>query len=59
MKWAARHGEAMLDRIPVDEITESIGEYVQSAREAIDDTVQHELSGLRKAIRRRRRRLGI
>jgi ubiquinone biosynthesis protein UbiJ len=59
VKWAARRGEEMLDRIPVSEITESIGEYVQSAREAIDDTVQHELSDLRKAIRRRRRRLGI
>jgi hypothetical protein len=59
LKWAARRGEGMLGRIPVDEITESIGEYVQSAREAIDDTVQHELSDLRKALRRRRRRLGI
>lgn len=58
-KWAARRGEEMLDRIPVDEISDSIGEYVQTAREAIDDTVQHELGDLRKAIRRHRKRLGI
>jgi hypothetical protein len=58
-KWAARRGEDLLERIPVDEITESLGEYVQTAREAIDDTVSHELNDLRKAIRRHRKRLGI
>jgi ubiquinone biosynthesis protein UbiJ len=58
-KWASRRGEEMLHRIPVDEIADSLGEYVQSAREAIDDTVQHELSDLRKAVRRHRKRLGI
>ncbi|MDQ2768046.1 MAG: hypothetical protein M3Y30_12920, partial [Gemmatimonadota bacterium] len=58
-KWAAQRGEEMLGRIPVDEISDSIGEYVQTAREAIDDTVSHELNDLRKAIRRHRKRLGI
>ena len=58
-KWAARRGEDLLDRIPVEEITDSLGEYVQTAREAIDDTVTHELNDLRKAIRRHRKRLGI
>lgn len=58
-KWAARRGEELIDRIPVDEITDSLGEYVQTAREAIDDTVTHELNDLRKAIRRHRKRLGI
>jgi ubiquinone biosynthesis protein UbiJ len=58
-RWAARRGEELIDRIPVDEITDSLGEYVQTAREAIDDTVTHELNDLRKAIRRHRKRLGI
>ena len=58
-KWAAERGEEMWDRIPFDEIGDSIGEYAQSAREAIDDTVSHELNDLRKAIRRHRKRLGI
>ncbi|MBK5189581.1 MAG: hypothetical protein JJD97_15160, partial [Gemmatimonadaceae bacterium] len=58
-KWAASRGEEMWDRIPFDDIGESISEYVQSAREAIDDTVSHELNDLRKAVRRRRKRLGI
>jgi hypothetical protein len=58
-KWAAQRGEELIDRIPVDEITDSLGEYVATAREAIDDTVSHELNDLRKAIRRHRKRLGI
>jgi len=59
VKWAARRGEDLLEQIPVEEITDSIGEYVQTAREAIDDTVTHEMNDLRKAIRRHRKRLGI
>jgi hypothetical protein len=58
-KWAAQRGEELIDRIPVEEITDSLGEYVATAREAIDDTVTHELNDLRKAIRRHRKRLGI
>lgn len=58
-KWAARRGEELIDRIPVDDIADSIGEYVHTAREVIDDTVQHELNDLRKAVRRHRKRLGI
>jgi hypothetical protein len=59
VKWASKRGEELVDRIPIDDITESIGEYVQSAREVIDDTVSHELNDLRKAIRRHRKHLGI
>ena len=33
--------------------------YVKSAREAIDETVSHEMRDLRKAIRRHRKHLGI
>jgi hypothetical protein len=48
-----------MDLLPVDDIAESIGDYVKGAREAIDDTVAHELNDLRKAIRRHRKHLGI
>lgn len=58
-RWASKRGGELVDRIPIDDITESIGAYVQTAREAIDDTVSHELSDLRKAIRRHRKHLGI
>ena len=58
-KWAANRGGEMWNKIPFDEIGDSIGEYVQNARETIDDTVTHELNDLRKAIRRHRKHLGI
>ena len=48
-----------MDMIPVEDIAESIGEYVRGARETIDETVSHELNDLRKAIRRHRKHLGI
>jgi hypothetical protein len=58
-KWAAGRSEQMMDLLPVDDIAESVGEYVKSAREAIDETVSHEMRDLRKAIRRHRKHLGI
>jgi gas vesicle protein len=58
-KWAASRSGQMMDMLPVEDIAESIGEYVKSAREAIDDTVSHEMNDLRKAIRRHRKHLGI
>jgi gas vesicle protein len=58
-KWAASRSEQVMDLLPVEEIAESVGEYVKSARDAIDDTVSHEMRDLRKAIRRHRKHLGI
>jgi len=58
-KWASRRSEQMMDMLPVEDVAESIGEYVRNAREAIDETVSHELNDLRKAIRRHRKHLGI
>jgi hypothetical protein len=58
-KWAAERGGEMWDKIPFDDIGESIGEYVDHAREAIDEIVTHELNDLRKGIRRKRKHLGI
>jgi gas vesicle protein len=58
-KWAASRSDRLMDVLPVDDIAESIGDYVKNAREAIDETVSHEMNDLRKAIRRHRKHLGI
>jgi hypothetical protein len=58
-KWAARRGEQLWDRVPRDEIRDSVSDYVGRAREAIDDMVASELHDLRRAIRRQRKRLGV
>ncbi|HWT45378.1 MAG TPA: hypothetical protein VN085_05405, partial [Vicinamibacterales bacterium] len=58
-KWAADRGDALRDGIPVDEIGDSVAEYLESARESIDAAVNREIRDLRKAIRRQRKRLGV
>jgi hypothetical protein len=58
-KKVRRRGEELIDSLPLEDIGESLGEYLQSARETIDDAVSNELKGLRKAVRRQRKRLGI
>ena len=57
--WLGDRGGQMWDRVPREEIAEEVGDYLTSAREAINDTVAHELADLRKAIRRQRKRLGV
>jgi len=52
-------GMEMLDELPLDEIGEQIGDYLEAAKGAIEDTVKGELQDLRKSIRRQRKRLGI
>ena len=57
---AARdRGEEMIESIPVDDIAEGVREYVDGAREAINDVVRAEMNDLRKAVRRQRKRIGI
>ena len=58
-RWLGDRGEELWDRVPTEDIAERVGGYLESAREAIDDAVSHEVSDLRKAIRRRRRKLGL
>ena len=58
-RWLREQGGELWDRIPFDEARERVGEYVDTAREKIDDAVESELKDLRKAIRRRRQRLGL
>lgn len=57
MAW--ERGHDLWDRIPREEIEEHLRDYASSARDAIDHLVEHELKDLRKAIRRRRRKLGL
>ena len=56
---ARERGEELVESIPVDEIGESVREYVDGAREAINDVVRSEMNDLRKSVRRQRKRIGI
>ncbi len=59
-RWAREHSEPLLDRLPaLDDVTDTVRDYVDAAREAINETVEHEARDLRKAIRRQRKRIGI
>jgi hypothetical protein len=48
-----------MDRIPTEEIEESVRETVSEARDRIDGFVRSELTDLRRALRRQRKRLGV
>jgi hypothetical protein len=58
-EWVADRGEELWDRVPAEEIGDSIGEFLEEARDRIADTVESEISDLRKAIKRQRRKLGV
>ena len=58
-RWARSRGGELLDRIPTDEIEESVRETVSEARERIDGFVRSELGDLRRALRKQRKRLGV
>ena len=57
--WVADRGGDLWDRVPVEDIQEQVGDYLDSARNAIAETVESELLDLRKAIRRQRKKLGV
>ncbi len=59
--WSAARekGGELADRIPFDEMAEQVRDYVDHAREAINDVVSDELKDLRKAVRRQRKKIGI
>lgn len=59
MRWAADRGGELWDRVPTEEMSEQVGEYLEAARDTISDAVTEELNDLRKAVRRQRKRLGI
>jgi hypothetical protein len=56
---ARDRGAGLIDDLPLDDVADSVREYVDSAREAINDAVREELTDLRKAVRRQRKRIGI
>ena len=58
-RFAMEHGADAWDKIPRDEIADRLHDYAESARESIDDFVHSELDDLRRAIRRRRKKMGI
>jgi gas vesicle protein len=59
-RGARERGERWLDALPDgDDIKERFAEYVETARDAIDRTVEGELKSLRKRIRRQRSRMHI
>jgi hypothetical protein len=58
-RTAVDRGGEMIDRIPVDDVVEQVRDYVDTARDAINDVVKDELNDLRKAVRRQRKRIGI
>ena len=58
-RWAAKRGEELWDRVPVETVREELGDALDSARAAVADVVESELRDLRKAIRRQRKRLGV
>ena len=56
---AVERGEDLIDRIPVDDMVEQVRDYVDTARDAINNVVKDELDDLRKSVRRQRKRIGI
>jgi hypothetical protein len=58
-RTAVDRGGELVDRIPVDDVVEQVRDYVDTARDAINDVVKDELLDLRKAVRRQRKRIGI
>ena len=54
-KWAGEQGEELWERVPRDEIRRGLG----SARDSMEDMVESELRSMQKALRRRRKQLGL
>lgn len=58
-RTAREKGSDLVERIPFDDMAEQVRDYVDHAREAINDVVADELKDLRKAVRRQRKKIGI
>ena len=58
-KWAGEQGEDLWDRVPREEIARGVRRGMESARDTMEDMVESELRSMRKALRRKRRQLGI
>jgi hypothetical protein len=58
-EWAGERGEDLWEAIPRDEIRRGVSRRMDHAKDTIDDAVQAELRSLRRALRRRRKQLGL
>lgn len=58
-RYAWERGGDAWERVPREEIQERVRDYFESARDTIDGFVESELKDLRRAIRRRRKKLGF
>jgi hypothetical protein len=58
-KWAGEQGEELWDRVPREEIRRGVGQALESARDSMEDVVDSELRSMRRALRRRRKQLGL
>jgi hypothetical protein len=58
-QWAAEEAGDLWDKVPREAIKDRMEDYLESAYDAINDTVESELADLRKAIRKQRKRLGV
>lgn len=65
-RWARERGEALRergeslwDRVPREDIADTVRGYAESAREAVDRAVDREIRDLRKQLRRQRRRIHL
>ncbi|GAC1517008.1 MAG: hypothetical protein NVS1B4_15580 [Gemmatimonadaceae bacterium] len=57
--WAKEKGRQIIDRVPTDDISARVEEYVDAARRTITSAVDAELRDLRKAVRVQRKRFGV
>ncbi len=57
--WARKRGGEIVENIPVERIEHDVRETIGSAQERLDGLVRSELRDLRRAIRRKRKQLGI
>lgn len=57
--WVRARGDALADHFAPDDVSGHMKKYLGEARERISDAVEEELRDLRRAIRRRRRKLGV
>jgi len=58
-KWAGEQAEDLWEKVPRDEIRRSMRDGYESARDTVDGVVESELRSLKRAIRRRRKQLGL
>lgn len=58
-KWAGEQGEELWEKVPRDEIRRGVRHGYESAKDSVDGVVESELRSLRRAIRRRRKQLGL